>query len=119
MTTEIRVRAYLLSSGDSTVLVNRTKAGFRMFGGRVKGSETIRQALRRELYEELGIQADIGVMLSVEERYKGRGKRQRRIMEVIFLVRVSKDIALTPEDGMTPTWVPTSDVGMRLGERLA
>ena len=64
---------------DGRILVCQRKAGGRhelkweFPGGKVEAGETPRQALRRELEEELGIQAEIGAeIVRYEYRYPGR-----------------------------------------------
>ena len=64
---------------DGRILVCQRKAGARhelkweFPGGKVEAGETPRQALQRELDEELGIQADIGAeIVRYEYRYHAR-----------------------------------------------
>lgn len=121
MTTEIRARAYVVAPTvelAGALLVNQTKRGPRLFGGKVKGSETIRECCRRELLEELGVDASVGTLVSTTERYKGKGKRQRRILEVVFMVRLAS-LEFKPAKGMRPEWVPMNEVDMRLGAWMA
>ena len=73
----IRVVAGIIEQ-DRRVLICKRRAG-RIFGGKwefpggkMRPSETPRQALARELYEELGIVPEIGDLLQVvQHRYGG------------------------------------------------
>jgi len=74
---------------DGRILVCQRKAGARhelkweFPGGKVEAGETPRQALQRELEEELGIQADIGAEIV---RYEYRYHARATILLIFFRV---------------------------------
>ncbi|MGA2326848.1 MAG: (deoxy)nucleoside triphosphate pyrophosphohydrolase [Bryobacteraceae bacterium] len=74
---------------DGQMLVCQRKAGARYElkwefpGGKVEAGETPRQALRRELEEELGIQAEIGAEIA---RYEYRYPARTPILLIFFRV---------------------------------
>jgi mutator protein MutT len=83
----IRVAAAIIE-WDRKVLICKRRAGgafggkWEFPGGKMRPSETPRQALKRELREELGIASTIGDMLAiVRHRYAEMGER----VQIVFL----------------------------------
>jgi 8-oxo-dGTP diphosphatase len=69
-TKEVSVMAWI-EDEDQKVLLVRQALGFRFWtlpGGKVKRGESLVQALKRELYEETGLDAQIGSLLGVLDR---------------------------------------------------
>src|ERR1700682_4088044 len=70
-TKEVSVMAWIEDAEQSVLLV-RQAMGLRLWtlpGGEVKGGESLVKALRRELYEETGLRAQIGSLLGVPVDY--------------------------------------------------
>ena len=60
-----------IEDADQKVLLVRQALGLRLWtlpGGKVKRGESLVKALRRELYEETGLRAQIGSLLGVLDR---------------------------------------------------
>jgi len=69
-TKEVSVMAWI-EDEDQKVLLVRQALGLRLWtlpGGKVKRGESLVKALRRELYEETGLNAEIGSLLGVLDR---------------------------------------------------
>ena len=69
-TKEVSVMAWI-EDPDRNVLLVRQSAGFRFWtlpGGKVKRGEMLDKALKREVYEETGLRAQIGSLLGVLDR---------------------------------------------------
>jgi ADP-ribose pyrophosphatase YjhB (NUDIX family) len=69
-TKEVSVMAWI-EDAEQRVLLVRQALGLRLWtlpGGKVKRGESLVKALRRELYEETGLRAQIGSLLGVLDR---------------------------------------------------
>src|ERR1700755_3410790 len=69
-TKEVSVMAWI-EDAEQKVLLVRQAVGLRLLtlpGGKVKQGESLVKALRRELYEETGLRAQIGSLLGVLDR---------------------------------------------------
>jgi 8-oxo-dGTP pyrophosphatase MutT (NUDIX family) len=69
-TKEVSVIAWI-EDAEQKVLLVRQALGLRLWtlpGGKVKRGESLVKALRRELYEETGLRAQIGSLLGVLDR---------------------------------------------------
>src|SRR5271155_4499686 len=69
-TKEVSVMAWIEDAKQKVLLV-RQALGFRLWtlpGGKVKRGESLVKALKRELYEETGLDAQIGSLLGVLDR---------------------------------------------------
>ncbi|QQS59700.1 NUDIX domain-containing protein [Candidatus Peregrinibacteria bacterium] len=63
----------IITNDDSVLLVrHKNRDFFALPGGKINSNEDVRTGLVREIYEELGTQAEIGPLLYVHEfRYPG------------------------------------------------
>ena len=112
------VRAIVIKD-DKLLVMHRNKFGHQYYiliGGGVKGSETLEQALVREVYEETGLQATHARHVLTEEAGDPYGT------QYIFLCAVADGtITLHPDSQEahinalgnnlhTPMWLPLSDL---------
>jgi ADP-ribose pyrophosphatase YjhB (NUDIX family) len=85
------------------VLVNATRKGPRLLGGRVKPHETLQDALSREIQEEVGLRVTVRDLVLVRERVR------KSVREVTFVYRChafNLDAVKSCERGIKPAWVP-------------
>lgn len=103
MKTRLIVRAMIVR--DGLALVNDTKSGPRLLGGKVKRDESLQEALERELLEEIGCRAVVGEIVNVTER---RRKSMREITLVFKATVVGEPLAR--ENQITLAWIPRGQV---------
>lgn len=87
---QVRVAA-LIVSGDQLLLVEHRKHGQRYWvlpGGRLQGSETLEAALRRELHEELKLEARVGSLVIVCESLAP----DRHVVNLIFATEIGEGV---------------------------
>jgi ADP-ribose pyrophosphatase YjhB (NUDIX family) len=97
------VRALLVEEGR--LLVNRREGYLALFGGKVEKGESARDALARELEEELGLRVELGALAFVIEN------RYRTKHELGLYYRARRLSPLAPrEDGLAPAWLPLAEV---------
>ena len=85
---QLRVSALIIQQ-DRILLVEHRKRGQRYWvlpGGRVQGNETLLAALRRELFEELSLEARIGKLLVVSEMLA----RDRHVVNLMFQAEIGE-----------------------------
>lgn len=105
MKNRVIVRA-VIQRGDE-VLVNVTRKGPRLIGGRVKPRESMTEALEREVLEEVGLRITVRDPVLVREKMR----KSVRELTVVFRVHVFGDIdAIEPEKGIKPRWLPRGQV---------
>ena len=103
MKTRLVVRA--LVERDGLALVNDTKRGPRLLGGRVKKDETLREALVRELLEEVGCRSTVGMLVNMTEQ------RKKSFREITFTFRaVLFGIPSSREKQIRLDWVSRAEV---------
>jgi len=83
---EIGVRvAGVLVAGGKVLLARHRKRGRSYWvlpGGRVKFQETLREALGREMHEELGLDVTVGPLIIVHDFVRGRRHRVNLVFRV-------------------------------------
>jgi len=79
-------------------------------GGRVEMLETAQDALRREIREELGIDASVGRLLLVAENFFVMGGRQYHELGLYFALDVPASL---DRDGEFPAFDPAVELHMR------
>ena len=91
ITPQLRVAA-LIVRADQILLVEHRKRGQRYWvlpGGRLQGNETLDAALRRELREELALEAQVGRLVIVCETLAP----DRHVVNLIFQAGIGEGIA--------------------------
>ena len=104
VTPQLRVAAIIVRQGR-LLLVEHRKRGQRYWvlpGGRLEGNETLDAALRRELQEELGLQAQVGRLVIVCESLAP----DRHVVNLIFQAEIgeSAEPQLDPRDPVLAGW---------------
>lgn len=85
---KIAVRSIIVHKGKILLVQHKGRDFFSLPGGKVDDGEGMKEALRRELIEELGIPGNIGNLLFVHEfRYPGGTLS----LELFFWVQNAKD----------------------------
>jgi 8-oxo-dGTP diphosphatase len=104
VTPQLRVAAIILRQ-DQLLLVEHRKRGQRYWvlpGGRLEGNETLDNALRRELEEELSVEARVGRLVIVCESLAP----DRHVVNLIFQAEIgeSAEPQLDPRDPVLAGW---------------
>jgi 8-oxo-dGTP diphosphatase len=104
VTPQLRVAAIILRQ-DQLLLVEHRKRGQRYWvlpGGRLEGNETLDAALRRELEEELRVEARVGRLVIVCESLAP----DRHVVNLIFQAEIgeSAEPQLDPRDPVLAGW---------------
>jgi 8-oxo-dGTP diphosphatase len=125
MQTTIVAAAVILENGR--VLLTQRKAGAHLAGawefpgGKAEAGEDPRAALRRELAEELGIDATVGEVVEVTfHRYEDVGKAMLLLFFEASRTKASAEpraldvaaFAWTGEEGLDPSRFPPADVAV-------
>jgi len=102
---EIIVRAIILHEGKILLAQQKEENHYHFFpGGRVEMGEAIRDALGRELYEELHVEVKNVEFIGAGENIIGEGGRDGHGIEIVFKVElVSYDVE-AQEDHMSFMW---------------
>jgi ADP-ribose pyrophosphatase YjhB (NUDIX family) len=104
ITPQLRV-AGLIVRADQLLLVEHRKRGQRYWvlpGGRLQGNETLEAALRREVREELALEARVGRLVIVCETLAP----DRHVVNLIFQAEIGEGIAprLDQHDPVLAGW---------------
>jgi ADP-ribose pyrophosphatase YjhB (NUDIX family) len=104
ITPQLRVAGLIVRS-DQLLLVEHRKRGQRYWvlpGGRLQGNETLEAALRRELREELALEARVGQLVIVCETLAP----ERHVVNLIFQAEIGEEIAprLDQRDPVLAGW---------------
>jgi len=104
VTPQLRVAAIMVRQ-NQILLVEHRKRGQRYWvlpGGRLEGNETLEAALRRELKEELGLDARVGPLVIVCETLAP----DRHVVNLLFQAEIGEraEPALDPRDPVLAGW---------------
>ena len=104
VTPQLRVAAIILR-GTQILLVEHRKRGEHYWvlpGGRLEGSETLEAALRRELREELSLDARVGELVIVSEMLAP----DRHVVNLMFHAEIGEgaEPLLDPSDPVLAGW---------------
>lgn len=98
---QFRLRAALLFEHEGQILLHRLEGDpfWALPGGRVESGETATQAAKREMLEELGIEAEIGQLVAVVENFFAYGGQAFHEICMVFSARLSPDCRLLSSPG--------------------
>jgi 8-oxo-dGTP diphosphatase len=107
----ILVAAGILIQGERILVCQRRRDDpyglqWEFPGGKVEPNETLKQSLRRELAEELSIEADIG-----DQVFRLRHRYPDRFVEVVFFAVTSYRGVMRNRVFESIVWVPRSQLG--------
>ena len=108
---EVIARAVVMQ-GDK-ILLAQAKGSLNMFlpGGHIEKGEFAREALRRELAEELGLDADIGEYIgTLEYIYSKKNGEQIQEVNIIFKVSIASQEVKSREKLLEFKWVYASEL---------
>jgi 8-oxo-dGTP diphosphatase len=101
---QLRVAAIILRKGQILVVEHRkhNQRYWVLPGGRLQGGETLEAALRRELHEELSIEASLGRLVIVSEMLAP----ERHVVNLIFEAQIGEGVEphLDPADPVLAGW---------------
>ena len=103
---------------DGKILLCRAKGGTTTYlpGGHIEFGETGRQALMREIKEELGLEASIGAFLGVvENTFLQHGKPHAEI-NLVYACALAEGKVKALEDWIEFEWRPLDDLNDLLPE---
>ncbi len=103
---------------DGKILLCRAKGGTTTYlpGGHIEFGETGRQALVREIKEELGVDSSTGAFLGVvENSFIQHGKPHAEI-NLVYQLAIPEGAAKAREDWIEFEWRPLCDLGDLLPE---
>ena len=97
---------------DGKVLLCRAKGGASTYlpGGHIEFGETGRQALMREVKEELGVESSVGAFLGVvENSFVQHGKPHAEI-NLVYELQIASEDAASQEDWIEFEWRGLGDL---------
>jgi 8-oxo-dGTP diphosphatase len=108
----VLVAAGILTKSDRILVCQRRRDDsyglqWEFPGGKVEANETLKQSLRRELAEELSIDADIG-----DQVFRLQYRYPDRFVEVVFFVVPAYRGVIRNQVFEEVLWVPRSDLDL-------
>jgi 8-oxo-dGTP diphosphatase len=111
---ELIVRA-VIRKGDKFLLAHRKgESNTFLPGGHMKSGEYAKESLRRELTEELGVEATIDGFVGVlEHKFTDRHGREYEEINLIFEVEIEEEHPSSREGHIGFIWSPRSEYKQR------
>ena len=97
---------------DGKILLCRAKGGESTYlpGGHIEFGETGREALVREVKEELGVGSTAGDFLGVVENSFDQNGRRHCEINLVYRLELASDAAESQEEWITFEWCPLSEL---------
>ncbi len=103
---ELIARAIIKKDDMFLVAKQKTESNTFLPGGHIEEGEYAKEALRRELFEELGVQAEIGGFVGVlEHKFTDRHGKKYEEINLIFEVVIPESELESIEDHLEFQWV--------------
>ncbi len=111
---ELIVRA-VIRKGDKFLLAHqKTESNTFLPGGHMEPGEYAKESLRRELTEELGVEATIDGFVGVlEHKFTDRSGGDYEEIKLIFEVEIEEEHPSSKEDHIEFIWSPRSEFKQR------
>lgn len=110
---EILVRAVILRGGKVLLCWNRDHSFYFLPGGHVETGESVRQAMARELREELRAAVKTQRVIGTVENIWRTGRKQHHELNVVSVVKLNRYDAVTPLRHIEFHWVNTTELSHR------
>jgi ADP-ribose pyrophosphatase YjhB (NUDIX family) len=108
--TQFIARAFI--THDNKILVCENKKGGHYFlpGGHIEFGESVKNALIREIMEELGVEGEVGNMAGVFENKYQLGDSLHHEINIIFSASLSTNNVKSLEDHIAFHWIRFEDI---------
>lgn len=123
--TQVRLTVrLLLEQEDHVVALKRRKkigGGYGLIGGTVSPGETLKEALIREAFEEVGISIDEDLLKLVHVMHRMNKIKQSESLVFFFLYLGKPDtiVVKEPHKFKEIVWLPINNLPMKMSESLA
>lgn len=91
MPVKVVARCIVIRGSELLVQVSKKGDRYRLPGGSVNDTETIVECLKREMYEELGVDIEVGKLLYIVESFYRRRNKIVHEIGFYFLCRFSDE----------------------------
>lgn len=102
---ELIARAFILQNGEVLLCRAKSKKHFFFPGGHVEYGEYIKDALRREIGEEIGAHLNLGAFIGITENVFNQDGEEHHEVNVVFEAQIGEKKSKALEDWMEFHWV--------------
>lgn len=107
---ELIARAVIINRGKILLCSGVGSGRYFLPGGHIEMFETSRNALTRELKEELGMTVRKQILIGVAENIYHDGRKKRHEINLVYSVSPSSYKVKSMEDGLGFFWVPIQNL---------